>query len=558
MEYKSKKDLGIVDNSDVKISKVKGILIRKFRNIENKEFLLSDNITIVSGRNGTMKSTIMGLIAHPYNTDFTDIFNNSLKTQLSQVFKLSGKTDTERYEYDLNLEIIQDDSKELLSEPVLVYPSKNPTTGNYDRHRVVVSGRQKGDGNFTLPSTYINLKRLFPLVETNISNNNVANYTESEKKFISEFFGNVLLKQEFSDFETFDASTTGTVLKQPIGPKNSHYDIDSISSGEDNLGTIVNILVSYMRLYDENVNRGHNKILTGLISIDEFEASLHPISQLNLFNFLLKWSKHYNVQIIINTHSLFLIDEVLKKTHEIARNEIAVNFITLAYEKGLEIWHNPPYKNAKRELTLTENKKKTTLTKIKVLCEDDIAVALIKAIIGPDLARKCEFQANLSPSKEGNSWPFLEKLATEATALLKDSMSMIVFDGDVDNKKLNNKNFDKILKIPTIRDSNFAFEKEIVNYILEKESDDEFFKEVSKTKEQFKQSMRDCGINIINYRDSESKVCKKWYNSVDGRTIAKYRRLLIKENKEIFDNFKLEFLKKMNQILKENGFPTIE
>ena len=46
--------------------------------------------------------------------------------------------------------------------------------------------------------------------------------------------------------------------------------------------------------------------------------------------------------------------------------------------------------------------------------------------------------------------------------------------------------------------------------------------------------------------------------TVDGRTINKYRRLLIKENKEIFDNFKLELLKKMNQILKENGFPTIE
>lgn len=41
-------------------------------------------------------------------------------------------------------------------------------------------------------------------------------------------------------------------------------------------------------------------------------------------------------------------------------------------------------------------------------------------------------------------------------------------------------------------------------------------------------------------------------------TSNKYRRLLIKENKEIFDNFKLELLKKMNQILKENGFPTIE
>lgn len=558
MNYKSKKELDLNDNSLVEISKIRGISIESFRNLKGQEFKLSDNITLVSGRNGTMKSTIMGLVAHPYNTEFKDVFDNNLKTQLSQVFKLSGKTDTERYEYKLNLEIFQNGRKELLSEPVKVYPSKDSKTGKYERHRVVVSGSQKGDGNFTLPSTYINLKRLFPLVETDISNNNTVVYSETEKNFISQFFEKVLLKEEFSEFETFDASTTGAVLKQPIGPKNTNYDIDSISSGEDNLGTIVNILVSYMRLYNKDINRGHNKRLTGLISIDEFEASLHPISQLNLFNFLLKWSQDYNVQLIINTHSLFLIDEVLKMTSEIEKNKIAVNFITSAFNEGLEIWHNPSYKIAKRELTLADDKEKVNLTKVKVLCEDDVAVNLIKAIIGQRLTRKCEFQANLSPSKDGNSWSFLEKLATEATALLKDSMSIIIFDGDVDKKKLKNKNFDKILQIPTIENSNFAFEKELVNYILNKSASDKFFQEVSKTKEQFRQSFVENGINLKNSDKNKTEYYKKWYNSVDGRTIKKYQRLLVKENKTIFDEFKAEFLKKMNQIFKENGFPTIE
>ncbi|MFC3927314.1 AAA family ATPase [Streptococcus caprae] len=556
MDYKSKKDLGIIDNDTVAISKIKGISIHNFRNIKNQEFKLSDNITLVSGRNGTMKSTVMGLVAHPYNTLSTDVFGKNLKTQLSQVFKLSENTDIEKYKYNLNLEIIHDDNKQLLSEPVKVYPGKK--SGKYDRHRVVVSGSQRGDGNFTLPSTYINLKRLFPLVETDVSNNNSVSYSKDEKNFISRFFEKVLLKESFSEFETFDASTTGTVLKQSIGPKNANYDIDSISSGEDNLGTIVNILVSYMRLYDEKINRGQNKRLTGLISIDEFEASLHPISQLNLFNFLLEWSQKYNVQLIINTHSLFLIDEVLKMTPEIKKNKIAVNFITSAFSENLEIWHNPSYKMAKRELTLADDEEKISFTQVKILCEDDVAVALIKSIIGQKLAKRCKFQANLSPSKDGNSWPFLEKLATEATALLQDSMSMIIFDGDVNEQKLKNKNFDKILKIPTINDSNFAFEKELANYILKKKTDDNFFQLVGKTKEQFKQSFVRNGISLAEPEKSDMKCYKKWYDSLDGHAIRKYRTQLIKENKAIFDDFKLEFLKKMNMIFKENGFPMIE
>lgn len=557
MDYKSKKELGIGDNRNVEISKIKGISVRNFRNMQNQKFVLSDYITVVSGRNGTMKSTIMGLVAHPYNTDFKDVFNNSLKTQLKNVFKFSGKTDLEKYEYNLNLEIIYKNQKELLSEPVSVYPAKDSKNGKYQRHRVVVSGNQSGDGNFSLPSTYINLKRLFPLVETDISKNTKVTYTDEEKEFISSFFERVLLKKEYSDFDAFDATSTGAVLKQPIGPKNASYDINSISSGEDNLGTIVNILVSYMRLFDEDRNRGQNKRLTGLISIDEFEASLHPISQLNLFNFLLNWSQQYNVQIIINTHSLFLIDEVLKMEDLIKKNKLAINFITSAYEKNLEIWHNPSYKNAKRELTLRDEEREV-LSKIKVLCEDKVAESLIKDMVGKDVAKRCLFQSDLSPEKNGTSWMVLDRLATNASALLKDSMAMIVYDGDVSDKKLSNRNFDKILRIPTISNPGFAFEKELVVFILSKQVDDNFFKEVGKSKSLFDQKFTECGINLSKPEKSDIKSCKKWYQSIDGRVMGKYRRLFIKENDEMATVFKSDFVEKMNSILVENGFPKLD
>ncbi|MGH2183095.1 hypothetical protein ACQ10C_16060, partial [Enterococcus faecalis] len=80
--------------------------------------------------------------------------------------------------------------------------------------------------------------------------------------------------------------------------ENSYYDVNSISSGEDNLSTFADVLVSFMRIFSANKKNKYNG-LTGILAIDEFEASLHPIAQKNLFNFLFDWSRKYKVKIIL-------------------------------------------------------------------------------------------------------------------------------------------------------------------------------------------------------------------------------------------------------------------
>ena len=75
VSYSSKKELGIEDNKAIKIKSIDGIFIKHFRKIQNQELKMGKQITIVSGRNGTMKSTLMGLIVHPFQTDEKNIFN---------------------------------------------------------------------------------------------------------------------------------------------------------------------------------------------------------------------------------------------------------------------------------------------------------------------------------------------------------------------------------------------------------------------------------------------------------------------------------------------------
>lgn len=166
VDFFNKKHYGLVNNKDMIINDIYGIDIENFRLFKNQKFNMGKEMTVVSGRNGTMKSTLMGLIAQPYRTEHEDLYGKRMQTKFSDVFKLSSQKDKNDYIYHINLNI-NNDLK--LREPIpLYFQPGNPEakTSKKDRHRLVPSGRQQGDGYFTLPSVYINLKRLYPLIDS--------------------------------------------------------------------------------------------------------------------------------------------------------------------------------------------------------------------------------------------------------------------------------------------------------------------------------------------------------------------------------------------------------
>lgn len=546
LEFHNKKHYGYKDNKNIIINKIYGIKINHFRGIENETLELGDNITLISGRNGSMKSTLMGLVSHPFSSNENDIFNKRMETKLSEVFKLSKEKDKEQYSYNLNMSV---GNNENLKENVKISYRQNE-----NRHRIVVSGHDSGDGNFFLPSMYLNLKRLYPLVELNNLTNNIINYSQEEKNFISTFFEKVLLKTEFKQFDSFNGKI-GKLEKNPLGPLKANYDVNSISSGEDNMGTIANVLISFMRIYNKNSDK---KKLTGLLSIDEFEASLHPISQFNLFNFLLRWSKKYNVQIILSTHSLFLLEEALKMQDKIDNNTIKLNFITNRFESKTNVLKNPSYNIAREELILrcTEPDKKI---KVKILCEDDVAEKFIKRIIGAKMSKFCSFQYKTKETQDGVSYKLLAKLVKNYPVLLKETMTIVIADADVEEKELKNKEYDKWLIIPS--KDKLPLEKELVKYILSLNPDNKFFKNNNKTQEMFRQEFIENNIPLTTNEISSNNTnyYKNWFESVPKRELNKYITHLINDenNKNIYDNFKDDFNNMVNIILKENGLPTI-
>lgn len=110
-EYKGKKAYGLNDNKLMRIKKIDSFEFDKFRLFQNQKLILGTGITILSGRNGTMKSTLLGLMSHPYETDEVDVHGKIMKTKFDDVFKFSLIKDKKKYLYKIKMEL--DDKKKL-------------------------------------------------------------------------------------------------------------------------------------------------------------------------------------------------------------------------------------------------------------------------------------------------------------------------------------------------------------------------------------------------------------------------------------------------------------
>jgi hypothetical protein len=372
-----RKDLPYADNKSLPIERVLAIDIKKFRTFENQTIFLADHITVFSGRNGTMKTSLMGLIAHP--------FEGEGKTTLREVFNLSATFDTEKYEYDLVLK----SGDQLVGEPVSIYYVAEKT----NRHRVVVSGAEKGDGNFTYNTSFLNLKRLHPLVDTRAAPDATQQLTAAEKADLKKFYETVLPSTEYGDFAAIHQKNIKTTFA-PHGAT-ATYDWDSISSREDNLGAIFNRLLGFQRSFKPSAAGN------GILCIDEFDSSLHPVAQLRLFDYLYKWSIKYKVQVVISTHSLHLIQRLyLHHQANMAADRVIVNFVSKSQSVNGNhpVIKNPEYELAYKELTLEEPAEVAKARKVRVFCEDDFAIHFAKRLIGtPKITGLAEFHSSLNP-----------------------------------------------------------------------------------------------------------------------------------------------------------------
>lgn len=544
-----RKELPFQDNKSVPIDKVLAIDIKKFRTFENQTVFLGDHVTVFSGRNGTMKTSLMGLIAHPFDGEGKEAFGKTLKTSLSEVFSLSAQYDKDKYEYDLVLK----SGHHILGEPVSIYYVAEKT----NRHRVVVSGAEKGDGNFTYNTSFLNLKRLYPLVDTKAIPDLAQTLNADEQQGLKTFYEAVLPSTDYGNFSAIHQKNIKTTFAPHGG--NATYDWNSISSGEDNLGAIFNRLLGFQRAFQSK-----QKIGNGILCIDEFDSSLHPVAQLRLFDFLYRWSEKYKVQLVISTHSLHLIQYLyLQHQPNLDADRIIINFISKSQSKNGNhpVIKNPPYKLAYKELTLEEPAAIAKSRKVKVLCEDKVAIHFAKRLIkSNEILSLAEFHSSLDPTSNnpGTSYASLKTICINYPLLLEHSL--VIFDADVGIEATGKiKDKDSFLVLPD--PDGLALERRLIHFIMTRDNADAFFLRFNKERDSFLNDFTKAGISLtpVDVLDVEKVSiarCKKWVESTPAefKKYVTYYSASLPNQSEFSD----EFLRKLNKINIARGLPAVD
>lgn len=308
---------------------LKNIRIQNFRNLQNVKIEFGTRITVISGKNGTAKSTILGLVAQIFSfekdyTTNTDLKNyqtlngKKFKSEFKDHFRLSKKYDKPG-EMDVSYCVYDAYLKQNIENLTLTLTN---TRGR--SHRTVVRNNIKAkysnntSRNVTHPVIYLNLKRLYPIAERKETISNIEYLIDNSQDFTHTC--NQILTKTNRNL----TSTQGRVISSSVA-HGENYDHESVSSGEDNIGQIVQALFSFKKLKEE-----YKDYHGGLLIIDEIDAGLFPSAQEKVMEQIQYFAKDYNIQVIVTSHSPIIIERIFKQSKRYS-NEFKSIFLTNDY-----------------------------------------------------------------------------------------------------------------------------------------------------------------------------------------------------------------------------------
>jgi predicted ATPase/AcrR family transcriptional regulator len=284
-------------------TQLKKLEIERFRALNNVEVEFGDYVTVVCGKNGTSKSSILGIAAQIFSFDkdyvkgdalsFRQIAGGPFKSQYSEHFRISEKFDVPG-SMTVNIDLVDGYTDESATAKLeLMSRGKSPRP--VVRNNTTATGKSNTSRNFTHPVVFLSLKRLFPIADREYKVIDFE-YLEEHKQ---EFIG---LTNELLNRSSSLATGTGGSISSAVA-HGDNYDQESVSAGEDNAGQIILALMSFKKLKKE-----YGDYKGGLLLIDEADAGLFPTAQVNLLKMLDRECKSLNLQVFMTSHSPVLIE----------------------------------------------------------------------------------------------------------------------------------------------------------------------------------------------------------------------------------------------------------
>lgn len=285
---------------------LKKLVIKKFRALNNVEIEFGTHVTVICGKNGTSKSSILGIAAQIFsfekdyskdeNLKFQTIVGSNFKSLPAEHFRFSDTYDVpgsldvavelqDGY-YNCNATAELELSRRIIARGIVARPVVRKNT---------TAEKGKESRNFTHPVIFLSLKRLQPISTREYKVRDFDYLNAHKQKFIN-------LNNELLNKASSSATGTGGSINSAVAHSES-YDQDSVSAGEDNAGQIVLALMSFRKLKEE-----YSDYKGGLLLIDEADAGLFPAAQTKLIEILERECTELNLQVVMTSHSPTMIE----------------------------------------------------------------------------------------------------------------------------------------------------------------------------------------------------------------------------------------------------------
>ena len=346
-------------------TQLKKLIIEKFRALNNVEVEFGDAITVICGKNGTSKSSILGIAAQIFSFDkdyvkdepisYKQITGLPFKSKYRDHFRISQTFDVPG-SMKVSIEL-KDGYTNQDATARLELMTRGDAPRAVVRNNSTATGGANTSRNFTHPVIFLSLKRLYPITDRTYEIKDFDYLNNHKQEFIN-------LTNELLNRSSANAIGTGGTISSAVS-YGDNYDQESVSAGEDNAGQIVLALMSFRKLKEEYADyKG------GLLLIDEADAGLFPTAQINLLKILERECRDLNLQVIMTSHSPVLIEYAFEKSKQF-RQRYKTIYLSDTYG-DTQVQHDWSWAqiNANLLATIIPLTKTINLPKINVYFED--------------------------------------------------------------------------------------------------------------------------------------------------------------------------------------------
>ncbi|EHC1568861.1 ATP-binding protein, partial [Escherichia coli] len=357
---------------------INSIAFKKFKKIEDLSLDFSPDINLISGPNGSCKTTLLHLISNAFQMPALRSPNYK-NSNCVKVLKAINKITNPKLEAIVRESNTYTDPAEGRKGPLFTVNYQNNTSLNFRKHNSDKANRYaikplypRGGEKQSLPSKpvlYLGLSRLFPIGETKdeaLSNtpfNLPDEYIHILSSLYKDFLGitiNNIRSSNIGDFKSGPLFSTD----------NPEIDSNTISSGEDNLFIITRALVSLRFYYESLISSDDQK--ESVLLIDEFDATLHPSLQIKLLDKIKEYATLYKIQVFITTHSITLLEHAFERKYNVL-------YLMNNYSSVFSL-EEPDYLKISMFLKTKTKDETYTRNKIPIFTEDKEARFLLEEI----------------------------------------------------------------------------------------------------------------------------------------------------------------------------------